>query len=263
MSQTVYSELKKLFSLADIITSLEKKVGSFDAQFSKIRHDIGDLSKRVSQLGSSPTGKLPSARKSAREGQPSLQSVVASILKMKKGPMKIKEIEEAILKGKLYISGSKNFRENLRVMIYTNRKKLFKKVGPGMFTLTSSKGPVKGTKMEKAPREAKQLTLVGAIQAVMEKKKSPMSVKEIEEAIVKAKIYKTNSQNLSKMVQVNLYRNTKNRFAKVKPGLFALAPSKETKSAAKKKATPKKKGAKPVAKKKRGATRRVAKKAKK
>jgi hypothetical protein len=82
-------------------------------------------------------GRPRRAAKKERIVQPSLSSLVVQILKEKKKPQKVNDITEALLSEKKYKTQAKNFKANVRILLYKNDKKLFKKVGPGQYGLAT------------------------------------------------------------------------------------------------------------------------------
>jgi len=63
---------------------------------------------------------------------------VVEVLGEKKKPMKVTDLCDTVLKEKKYKTRAKNFKSQLRILLYKNDKKLYKKVGPGLFTLSAS-----------------------------------------------------------------------------------------------------------------------------
>ena len=72
--------------------------------------------------------------------------MIVELLKEKKKPMKINEICEAVLKEKKYKTQAKNFKANVRILLYKNEKGLFKKVKTGLFGLAAAKKKATGKK---------------------------------------------------------------------------------------------------------------------
>lgn len=80
-------------------------------------------------------GKAVARRTRKRVPQRSLSSLVVEVLKEKKKPMKVAEICTAVLEEKKYKTRAKNFKSQLRILLYKNEKGLFKKKSPGLFVL--------------------------------------------------------------------------------------------------------------------------------
>jgi hypothetical protein len=101
-------------------------------------------------------------RKSAKRGkrrrtaQPSLSSLVVEILKERKKALGINDICDALLKEKNYRTRAKNFKAQIRVMMYRNEKGLFKKAGPGRFRLAADAKPRTKTATKTKPKAKKR-----------------------------------------------------------------------------------------------------------
>ena len=65
--------------------------------------------------------------------------MIAEILKEKKKPLGVNDICDALLKEKKYKTKAKNFKANVRILLYKNEKGLFRKSGPGRFRLAAIK----------------------------------------------------------------------------------------------------------------------------
>ena len=140
-------DLKELLALKKELVALEKKEKALLKQFTSVSKDIGSIQ---TGFGKTSRGKKPAARvkKTTRKGtrksakkkavQPSLSSLIAEILKEKK-PLGVNDICDALLKEKKYKTKAKNFKANVRILLYKNEKGLFKKAGPGKFKLAAAK----------------------------------------------------------------------------------------------------------------------------
>jgi IS30 family transposase len=146
-------DLKELLALKKELDDLEKKQAELLKQFNVISKDIGTIQSTFKRGG----GKRPGSRAKAKAGkgarksakkkrvkrkrvpQPSLSSLIAEILKEKKKPMGVNDICDALLKEKKYKTKAKNFKANVRILLYKNEKGLFKKAGPGRFRLAAAK----------------------------------------------------------------------------------------------------------------------------
>ncbi len=118
------------------------KLDTLQAKRDRIANELNSINSQISTVLSS-VGKVqkiakkkPAARPKIKKAkQPALATLITEILKEKKKPQSVKEIGEALLQEKKYKTTSKNFSNQLRVLLYQNKKGLFKKTGPGSFTL--------------------------------------------------------------------------------------------------------------------------------
>jgi hypothetical protein len=80
-------------------------------------------------------------------------------MKEKKRPLKINDICDALLEEKNYRTRAKDFKAQVRVMMYRNDKGLFSKPKPGLFKLAADAKPKKKTKkkaVKKATKKARK-----------------------------------------------------------------------------------------------------------
>ena len=129
----------KLDSLEKKKTDLEKSLAAVNKQIDSLQGSLGKTGARGPGRPKGKPTKKKVKRTRKRIAQPSLSSVIVEILKEKKKPLKVNEIHDAVLKEKGYKTKAKNFKANLRIMLYTNKKGLFKKVKPGLFGLAAEK----------------------------------------------------------------------------------------------------------------------------
>jgi hypothetical protein len=141
-------DLKELLVLKKELDALEKKEKALLKQFTSVSKDIGSIQ---TAFGKPSRRKKPAARvkKTTRKGtrksakkkavQPPLSSLIVEILKEKKKPLGVNDICDALLKEKKYKTKAKNFKANVRILLYKNEKGLFKKAGPGRFRLAAAK----------------------------------------------------------------------------------------------------------------------------
>ena len=141
-------DLKELLVLKKELDALEKKEKALLKQFTSVSKDIGSIQ---TAFGKPSRRKKPAARvkKTTRKGtrksakkkavQPPLSSLIVEILKEKKKPLGVNDICDALLKEKKYKTKAKNFKANVRILLYKNDKGLFKKAGPGRFRLAAAK----------------------------------------------------------------------------------------------------------------------------
>ena len=69
-------------------------------------------------------------------------------------------------------------------------------------------------------RRLNEISLADALERVMTSRKKPIHYKDLTEAVVQRKLYRTRSKSLLSTVAVTLKRDK--RFKKVEPGLYAL-----------------------------------------
>ena len=139
---------KKLTDLIQKKTQLEKELATIENQLQALQPSLFKLKKAGKASPKSlsgakkarPGGRRVSAKKkkSSRKKvvQPSLESLVAQVLKENKKPMNINEITNTVLKDKGYKTQSHNFKNQLRVLLYRNQKGIFKKADAGLFTVS-------------------------------------------------------------------------------------------------------------------------------
>ena len=141
-------DLKDLLELKKELDALEKKEKVLLKQFKSVSKDIGLIQSAFGK----PSRRKPAARvkkttgKGARKSskrkkaaQPPISSLIAEILKEKKKPLGVNDICDALLEEKKYKTKAKNFKANVRILLYKNEKGLYKKAGPGKFRLTPAK----------------------------------------------------------------------------------------------------------------------------
>lgn len=159
------SDLKDLMDLKGKIDSLEKKRAELQKSLTGVDKEIealqASMQKRLHKgkpagrprgsaaatPGKAGTGRAPGRPKGTRgrkrgAGQLPLDRVVQEVLEEKKKPMRVSEICDAVLGEKKYRSKAKNFKGQLRIVLYKNEKGFFKKEGPGLFGLARS--PARG-----------------------------------------------------------------------------------------------------------------------
>jgi seryl-tRNA synthetase len=140
-------DLKELLVLKKELDALEKKEKALLKQFASVSKDIGSIQtafgKPRRRKPAAPVKKTTGkgARKSGKEKavQQPLSSLIAEILKEKKKPLGVNDICDALLKEKKYKTKAKNFKANVRILLYKNEKGLYKKAGPGKFRLAAAK----------------------------------------------------------------------------------------------------------------------------
>jgi len=134
-------DLKDLLALKMELDALEKKEKALLKQFTSVSKDIGSIQTAFEKQGGSvkkTTGKGAGKSTKKKVAQPSLSLLIAEILKEKK-PLGVNDICDALLKEKKYKTKAKNFKANVRILLYKNEKGLFRKAGPGKFRLAAAK----------------------------------------------------------------------------------------------------------------------------
>jgi HB1, ASXL, restriction endonuclease HTH domain len=141
-------DLKKVISQKEKLGPLEKKKKEIEKSLASVNRQIESLQRSVGKTGARGPGRpkgttkkkeVKKARKRIR--QPSLSSLIVDILKEKKEPLGVNNICEGVLKEKGYKTKAKNFKSQVRILLYKNEKGLFKKVGPGEFGLAGERKP--------------------------------------------------------------------------------------------------------------------------
>ena len=152
-------DLKELLALKKELDELERKQKALLKQFTSVSKDLGSIqttfgkskrkkpAARVKKATKKPARK-PAKKKTKKRAkrratkkrvvQPSLSSLIVEILKEKKRPLGVNDICDALLKEKKYKTKAKNFKGNVRILLYKNEKGLFKKAGPGRFRLAAA-----------------------------------------------------------------------------------------------------------------------------
>ena len=142
--QNLVAVKKKLDILQGKKKAIEKELGSVKKQINSLEISMIKIGKkkpavRRKKVGKKAARKPASKTRRKRVVQPSLSSLIVEILKEKKRPMKVNDIHDTLLKEKKYKTVAKNFKSNVRILLYKNEKRLFRKAGPGEFGLAKSK----------------------------------------------------------------------------------------------------------------------------
>jgi ABC-type branched-subunit amino acid transport system ATPase component len=93
----------------------------------------------AAQLGSNLTGVCYVLDEPTVGLHPADVNRIAEILREKKRPLGVNDICDALLQEKKYKTKAKNFKANVRILLYKNEKGLFKKAGPGRFRAAAKK----------------------------------------------------------------------------------------------------------------------------
>ncbi len=141
--------LMESVSVADLKQLLEVKgkLEELTRKRKELEKNLAEVDRRIAALLGSAKG-LPAAAiqgaarkgKAGRRGriaQPSLASVIADVLRESRRPMKVNDIATAVVEKKKYQTSARDFKSQVRILLYKNEKKWFKKVAPGLFTLSA------------------------------------------------------------------------------------------------------------------------------
>ena len=127
MKSVSAKELKDLLSAKNKLDALEKRRKALEK-------DLVAVDKEMESLLGGPAAKKRTPRKK-KPAQKPISALIVDILKAKKKPVSVNEICDILLKEKGYKTTSKKFSNQIRVLLYSNDKGLFKKAGPGAFKL--------------------------------------------------------------------------------------------------------------------------------
>lgn len=159
MPKDIYQELKDLFNLKKSVDKILSYQQTIDKRLTSLERNIEKLHNAPSG-DPAPTRKAGKKRARRRKTQRPLTDVIIQVMQKNKGPISVNELAESILKGKLFTSSAKNFKNNLRVILYRNKKDLFNLASRGMFELaeaSSGKKPaIEKTRKTKASAKAKR-----------------------------------------------------------------------------------------------------------
>ena len=145
MESMTVAELKGLVEVKGKLEELTGRKKELEKSLTDVERRIQDLlgsKKRLSAKVGRKARKLPRIRRAGRKPrkrilQPSLASLVVEVLKENRKPMKISDLAATVLDQKKYRTHAKNFKGQLRIILYKNEKGFFKKVGPGLFTVAA------------------------------------------------------------------------------------------------------------------------------
>lgn len=149
MNRKDLASLMESVSVADLKHLLEVK-GKLEALTQKkkeLEKNLAEVHRRIAALLGSARGLPAAAGKGAvrkgkpgqrrRIAQPSLASVIADVLRESRKPMKVNDIAATVVQKKKYRTRARDFKSQIRILLYKNEKKLFKKVAPGLFTVAA------------------------------------------------------------------------------------------------------------------------------
>jgi len=152
-------ELKSAIPLKEKIIKLEKRRKSLEKELASVVKQIESMGLPMAVKSTPPVSKKGGRKgKRRRIAQPSLSSLVVKILKEKRKALNINAICAALLEEKDYQTRAKDFKAQVRVMMYRNDKRLFKKAGPGLFKLAAEVKPKRKTKKKAAKKVKKKAT---------------------------------------------------------------------------------------------------------
>jgi len=149
-------ELKNAIPVKEKIEKLEKRRKSLEKELASVVRQIESLGMPATAPGRPKKGVRTARRR--RVAQPSLSSLIVEILKEKKRPLKINDICDALLEEKNYQTRAKDFKAQVRVMMYRNDKGLFSKPKPGLFKLAADVQPKKKAKKKARKKVTKKAT---------------------------------------------------------------------------------------------------------
>jgi hypothetical protein len=152
-------ELKSAIPMKEKFERLEKRRKSLEKELASVVKQLESLGmpKAKTSPGRAKKKGVGKARR-RRVAQPSLSSLIVEILKEKKKPLKINDICDALLEEKNYQTRAKDFKAQVRVMMYRNDKGLFAKPKPGLFKLAAGVRPKKKTKKKGTKKATKKAT---------------------------------------------------------------------------------------------------------
>lgn len=142
---TSKAELQAMIDKKDQLQALQRKRAQLEADLAGVTKQIeaivasiqGTRTRAKTGAGKPKAGrkkKVSGAR--TRVDQPPVDLLIAEVLSEKKRALSVADLETALIREKGYKTQSKNFRNQLRVTLYRNQKKLFKKTFPGFFDLS-------------------------------------------------------------------------------------------------------------------------------
>ncbi len=141
--------LKELVQLKGRLDELMKRKKALEKGLAEIDREIRGVEQAVIRVARREVpaavlrglGGIGSRRRRRRRAQPSLYSVIAEVLREKGRPMNVAEIAAAVREEKGYRSRARDFKGQVRILLYKNEKGLFKKIGSGLFTYADVPGP--------------------------------------------------------------------------------------------------------------------------
>lgn len=149
MKRKDLATLMESLSVADLKQLLEVKgkLEELTRKKQELERNLQDVNRRIATLLGSVKG-LPAAAvqgvgrkgppaKRRRIAQPSLASLIVEVLRENRRPMKVNDIARAVVEKKKYVTRARDFKSQIRILLYKNEKKWFKKVAPGLFAVAA------------------------------------------------------------------------------------------------------------------------------
>lgn len=146
MESVSAADLKQLLEVKGKLEDLTRKKKELEKNLVEVDRRIAALLGSVKGL---PAAAVEGAARKGRAGkrrriaQPSLASVIADVLRENRRPMKVNDIAAAVVEKKKYRTKARDFKSQIRILLYKNEKKWFKKVAPGLFTVSSQQQSTK------------------------------------------------------------------------------------------------------------------------
>jgi len=144
-------ELKSLIAARENYDRLQKKKTALEKELDAVNRNIDHLLAPLQRIVRvrPPSSGVPRRR----TAQLSIEKLIIEMIRENQRPMTVNEIAHTLLNEKQYRTTSGNFKNQLRVLLYRNRKGLFKKTDAGTFDLA---GDVSGAGKRKAVPRRKQ-----------------------------------------------------------------------------------------------------------
>ena len=157
LERVTVDELKGAIPLKEKMEKLEKQRKNLEKQLASVVKQIEALG--IPKVGLRIRTKKKGVTKAKRKriAQPSLSSLVVEILKEKKKSLTINDICDALLREKHYQTRAKDFKAQVRVMMYRNDKGLFKKASPGLFKLAGGSQGASKTRKKTAKKAVRKV----------------------------------------------------------------------------------------------------------
>lgn len=127
--------LRELVTLKGKMEELETKRKAVERSLSDVDGQLTALEREAEKLLGGSGGVRGGPRGTGRRiAQPPLAGIVAEVLREKGMPLKVTEICQAVLEEKHYRTQAKDFKSQVRILLYKNEKGLFTKTGRGLFS---------------------------------------------------------------------------------------------------------------------------------
>lgn len=131
---------EKLDKLLDRKSALHKDLSSVEQEIEAVERSLGQPAPKTPTARKAPPGrkKKRAAARGRKTAHLSIPSLIVETLREKNRPVSIAELADTLLNEKKYKTTSGNFKHQLRVILYANRKGWFKKLGSGTFALADA-----------------------------------------------------------------------------------------------------------------------------